>query len=440
MLVGVKTWAVAHLLRQWRCRRIILFGSVLAWAVYDRITLKHRSDPGDWRFSEGGLKNDIAAVVVASSSISRSASCSIPSWSGGTFSAHPHLEPDMSIHPTQSPSAQSQPAHKRVTATGHPCPQGLSPDRDAHVLPCPYGAHPRCALRRHPGRGFARHGDHGLETTIPVTLDMMILQGHAVMRGVAARAGGGRPAIRLLRDVTEQAFMTAARVLKETGCGAIKLEGGQRIGGDDPVSRRTRRAGDGSRRLTPQSVMALGGFKAQGRDPADWAPIAADARAVAEAGAFAVVLEALAEPLAAEITREIAIPTIGIGASPACDGQVLVLEDMLGLSPWVPKIRQALYQPGPGDRDRSRVLCGGGEEPQVPGAGARVFCGEEGRAAGRMNPTGRAERGPMAGSAVIRPAGVSQDLRSQPAGACLPRRRHNAILNALRRFWLCPRF
>jgi 3-methyl-2-oxobutanoate hydroxymethyltransferase len=89
--------------------------------------------------------------------------------------------------------------------------------------------------------------------------------------------------------------------------------------------------------LTPQSVNALGGFRAQGRDPADWEPIAADARAVADAGAFAVVLEAIAEPLAAQITRDIPIPTIGIGASPACDGQVLVLEDMLGLSSWTPK-------------------------------------------------------------------------------------------------------
>jgi len=89
--------------------------------------------------------------------------------------------------------------------------------------------------------------------------------------------------------------------------------------------------------LTPQAVNTMGGFRAQGRDEADWAPIAADASAIADAGAFAVVLEAIAEPLAARITREVAIPTIGIGASPACDGQVLVLEDMLGLSPWTPK-------------------------------------------------------------------------------------------------------
>ena len=97
----------------------------------------------------------------------------------------------------------------------------------------------------------------------------------------------------------------------------------------------------------PQAVNALGGFRAQGRDRADWAPIVADARAVAEAGAFSVVVEAVAEPLAAEITREIAIPTIGIGASAACDGQVLVLEDMLGLSPWVPKFVKRYTNLGP---------------------------------------------------------------------------------------------
>lgn len=89
--------------------------------------------------------------------------------------------------------------------------------------------------------------------------------------------------------------------------------------------------------LTPQSINVIGGFKAQGREEAQWAAIEEDARQVAEAGAFSVVLEALAEPLAARITQAIPIPTIGIGASAACDGQILVMEDMLGLSPRVPK-------------------------------------------------------------------------------------------------------
>src|SRR6202020_1656596 len=99
--------------------------------------------------------------------------------------------------------------------------------------------------------------------------------------------------------------------------------------------------------LTPQSVNALGGFRAQGRDRADWGPLEADGRAVAGAGAFPVVIEAVAEPLAAQITRDIAIPTIGIGASAACDGQVLVLEDMLGLSPRTPKFVRRYGELGP---------------------------------------------------------------------------------------------
>jgi 3-methyl-2-oxobutanoate hydroxymethyltransferase len=100
--------------------------------------------------------------------------------------------------------------------------------------------------------------------------------------------------------------------------------------------------------LTPQSINTLGSFRAQGREEANWGPIEADARAVAEAGAFSVVIEAVAEPLAAKITKDIAIPTIGIGASPACDGQVLVLEDMLGLSPWAPKFVKRFGNLGPG--------------------------------------------------------------------------------------------
>ena len=188
---------------------------------------------------------------------------------------------------------------------------------------------------------------HGLESTIPVTLDMMILQGKAVMRGssralvVVDMPFGSYEASR------EQAFGSAARIMKETGCGAIKLEGGRRMA--DTIAFLVERgipvmAHVG---LTPQSINALGGFRTQGRDPSDWGPIEQDARAVAEAGAFAVVLEAIAEPLAAKITRDIPIPTIGIGASAAFDGQVLVLEDMLGLSPRVPKFVKRYSDLGP---------------------------------------------------------------------------------------------
>jgi 3-methyl-2-oxobutanoate hydroxymethyltransferase len=188
---------------------------------------------------------------------------------------------------------------------------------------------------------------HGLETTVPVTVEMMILQGLAVMRGskhalvVVDLPFGSYEASK------EQAFATAARILKETGCGAVKLEGGQRMA--ETIRFLSERGVPvmGHVGMTPQSVNTMGGFRAQGRDPADWEPIAADARAVTEAGAFAVVLEAIAEPLAAQITREVSIPTIGIGASPACDGQVLVLEDMLGLSPWTPKFVKRFTTLGP---------------------------------------------------------------------------------------------
>ena len=103
--------------------------------------------------------------------------------------------------------------------------------------------------------------------------------------------------------------------------------------------------------LTPQSINVLGGFKTQGRTRDQWAAIEEDAKAVAEAGAFAVVLEAIAEPLAAHITKAVPIPTIGIGASAACDGQILVMEDMLGLSPRVPKFVKEFGEVGAGDRE-----------------------------------------------------------------------------------------
>ena len=188
---------------------------------------------------------------------------------------------------------------------------------------------------------------HGMESTLPVTLDMMILQGRAVMRGSQRALVVVDMPFGSYEASKEQAFLSAVRVLKETGCGAIKLEGGQRMA--ETIRFLTERGVPVMAHvgLTPQSVNALGGFRAQGRDEADWAPIEADARAVVQAGAFSVVLEALAEPLAAQITREVAIPTIGIGASPACDGQVLVLEDMLGLSPWAPKFVKRYTSLGP---------------------------------------------------------------------------------------------
>ena len=178
---------------------------------------------------------------------------------------------------------------------------------------------------------------HGLETTVPVTLDMMILQGHAVMRGskhalvVVDMPFGSYEASR------EQAFHSAARVMKETGCGAIKLEGGRRMAETTRYLVERGIPVMGHIGLTPQSINVIGGFKTQGRTHEEWIAIEEDARALAEAGAFAIVVEAVPAPLAARITDAIDVPTIGIGASSNCDGQILVMEDMLGLSPRVPK-------------------------------------------------------------------------------------------------------
>ncbi len=178
---------------------------------------------------------------------------------------------------------------------------------------------------------------HGFESTLPVPLDLMILHGRAVMRGAKRALVVVDMPFGSYEESPAQAFRNAAMVMKETQCGAIKLEGGKRMG--ETIRFLSERgipvmAHIG---LTPQSINILGGFKTQGRTRDQWAIIEEDARVVTESGAFAVVLEAVAEPLAAKITKDIPIPTIGIGASPACDGQILVMEDMLGLSPRVPK-------------------------------------------------------------------------------------------------------
>ncbi len=178
---------------------------------------------------------------------------------------------------------------------------------------------------------------HGYESTVPVPLDLMIMHGAAVVRGSKRALVVVDLPFGSYEESPQIAFRSAARVMKETGCGAVKLEGGAHMA--DTIGYLTRRgipvmAHIG---LTPQAVNVMGGFKTQGREKKDWKRIEQDALAVAQAGAFAVVVEGMAELLAARITRMIPIPTIGIGASVDCDGQILVLEDMLGLSPRVPK-------------------------------------------------------------------------------------------------------
>lgn len=178
---------------------------------------------------------------------------------------------------------------------------------------------------------------HGFETTVPVPLDLMIMHGQAVVRGSKRALVVIDMPFGTYEESPSVAFRNAARVMKETDCGAVKLEGGRRmaetirflVDRGIPVMAHIG--------MTPQLVNVFGGFKTQGRTADAWAAIEEDARLVTEAGAFAVVLEAMAAPLAERITKAISVPTIGIGASPGCDGQILVMEDMLGLSPRVPK-------------------------------------------------------------------------------------------------------
>ncbi len=178
---------------------------------------------------------------------------------------------------------------------------------------------------------------HGFETTVPVTLEMMIVQGRAVVRGARRALVAVDMPFGSYEESPPVAFRNASRVMKETDCGAVKLEGGRRMAETTRYLVERGIPVMGHIGLTPQSINVLGGFKSQGRSRAEWAAIEEDARALADAGAFAVVLEAVSGPLAARITAELPVPTIGIGASSHCDGQILVMEDMLGLSPRVPK-------------------------------------------------------------------------------------------------------
>jgi 3-methyl-2-oxobutanoate hydroxymethyltransferase len=171
---------------------------------------------------------------------------------------------------------------------------------------------------------------HGLPSTLGVTLEMMILHGRAVMRGLSRAMCVIDMPFGSYEESPAQAFRNASRILMETGAPAVKLEGGVHMA--DTIAFLTARgipvmAHIG---LTPQAVNTLGGYKVVGRDTEAEA-VMADARAVEAAGAFAVVLEKIPVGLAARITQTLSIPTIGIGAGAQCDGQVLVVDDMLGM-------------------------------------------------------------------------------------------------------------
>jgi len=170
----------------------------------------------------------------------------------------------------------------------------------------------------------------GYDSTIPVTIDVMLHHTRAVVRGSQNAMVVGDMPFMTYNISTEDALRNAARFLQETGCQAVKLEGGVTVA--DTV----RRIVDcgipvvGHIGLTPQSINQLGGHKIQGKTPEAAAKLLADARALDEAGAFAVVLETVPAPLAKLITQKISIPTIGIGAGADCDGQVQVINDILG--------------------------------------------------------------------------------------------------------------
>lgn len=188
---------------------------------------------------------------------------------------------------------------------------------------------------------------HGLPSTIGVTVEMMILHGQAVLRGSQRAMIVVDMPFGSYEESPQQAFRNAARIMAETGCGAVKLEGGARMA--QTIRFLTERGIPvmGHIGLTPQATNTMGGFKTQGRDEATWPAHIQDARAVEEAGAFSLVVEGVMEGLADQITQAVAIPTIGIGASARCDGQILVLDDMLGLSGRVPRFVQKFGDLGP---------------------------------------------------------------------------------------------
>jgi 3-methyl-2-oxobutanoate hydroxymethyltransferase len=187
---------------------------------------------------------------------------------------------------------------------------------------------------------------YGLPSTVPVTLDMMCAHGAAVVRGSYHSVVLVDMPFGSYEASPEQAFANAARILKETGAAAVKLEGGGAMA--PTISFLVQRgipvmAHIG---LTPQAVNTLGGYGARGRSQEEQAKILSDARAVQEAGAFAILVEGVIEPLAIQITQSVDVPTIGIGASAQCDGQVLVIDDMLGMFERVPRFVKRYHEVG----------------------------------------------------------------------------------------------
>lgn len=234
-------------------------------------------------------------------------------------------------------SAQSKTPVKRLT------PPDIRARKNAEPLVCLTAYDAPMARLLDPHCDLLLVGDsvgmvvHGLPNTIPVTLEMMILHGQAVMRGSDRALVCVDMPFSTYERSKEQAFDNAARVLRETGCQAVKVESGVFIA--DTIRYLAERAIPviGHVGLRPQAALAEGGFKAKGRDDVSRKRVIEEAIATDEAGAFAIVIEGVAEDLAEEITERVKAPTIGIGASAKCDGQILVTPDMMGLFDWTPR-------------------------------------------------------------------------------------------------------
>ncbi len=186
----------------------------------------------------------------------------------------------------------------------------------------------------------------GYESTLPVTVDDMIHHGKAVVRGTQRAHVVVDMPFGSYQGGWEDAMRSAVRIIQETGAGSVKLEGGVRSA---ETVRRLVEAGIpvmGHVGLTPQSVNAFGGWKMQGKTPRDGVRVMADAKAIEEAGAYAVVLETVPAMLGAKITQQLRVPTIGIGAGPYCNGQVQVLHDLLGLDNLKPRHARRFLEGG----------------------------------------------------------------------------------------------
>lgn len=196
---------------------------------------------------------------------------------------------------------------------------------------------------------------YGLDTTVGVTLDMMIAHGQAVMRGAKRSCVIVDMPFGSYQESPKVAFRNAARIMKEVGCAGVKIEGGAEMA--ETVTFLTQRGIPvlGHVGLMPQSVNTSGGFKTRGRDAVDAQNIVDDAKLIAKAGAFGLVVEGVMEPVARRITNEVEVPTIGIGGSPACDGQILVTEDIAGLfTDFKPKFVKRYMDLGAGIAESAR--------------------------------------------------------------------------------------